>query len=79
MYVPRPILPGIDFSKLLNCDRRAVVLDLMPSLANDAVIGPIEHFCRNGTILPKSMDVAQSIAVSKIPSDSSHMSSLIYL
>ncbi|XP_062189541.1 COBRA-like protein 7 [Phragmites australis] len=65
---------GVDFSKVLNCDRRPVVIDLPPSRANDADIGRINHCCRNGTILPKSMDVAQSksafqMEVYKMPPD----------
>ncbi|TKW36650.1 hypothetical protein SEVIR_2G453600v4 [Setaria viridis] len=65
---------GLDFSKVLSCDRKPVVLDLPPSRANDATIGRINHCCRNGTILPKSMDVAQSksafqMEVYKMPPD----------
>ncbi|XP_066395597.1 COBRA-like protein 7 [Miscanthus floridulus] len=64
----------LDFSKVLNCDRTPVVHDLPPSLANDDDIGRINHCCRNGTILPKSMDVAQSksafqMEVYKMPPD----------
>ncbi|KAG2639226.1 COBRA-like protein 7 [Panicum virgatum] len=65
---------GIDFSKVLNCDRRPVVLDLPPSRADDADIGRIDHCCRNGTILPKTMDAAHSksafqMEVYKMPPD----------
>ncbi|RLM84671.1 brittle stalk-2-like protein 8 precursor [Panicum miliaceum] len=65
---------GIDFSQVLNCDRRPVVVDLPPSRADDADIGRIDHCCRNGTILPKSMDVAHSksafqMEVYKMPPD----------
>lgn len=65
----------LDFSKaVLNCDRRPVVHDLPPSRANDTEIGRIDHCCRNGTILPKSMDVARSksafqMVVYKMPPD----------
>ncbi|OEL28027.1 COBRA-like protein 7 [Dichanthelium oligosanthes] len=64
----------LDFSKVLNCERTPVVVDLPPSRANDADIGRINHCCRNGTILPKSMDVAQSksafqMEVYKMPPD----------
>ncbi|KAL6657302.1 hypothetical protein ACP70R_005082 [Stipagrostis hirtigluma subsp. patula] len=65
---------SLDFSKVLNCDRTPVVLDLPPSHAGDADIGRIDHCCRNGTILPKSMDAAQSksafqMEVYKMPPD----------
>ncbi|KAL5198901.1 hypothetical protein ABZP36_002413 [Zizania latifolia] len=51
---------GLDFSKVLSCDRRPVVVDLPPSRYDDKEIGGINHCCRNGTILPKSIDAAQS-------------------
>ncbi|CAN6220019.1 unnamed protein product [Urochloa humidicola] len=55
---------GLDFSKeALNCDRRPVVMDLPPSRADDADLGRIQHCCRNGTILPKSMGLDQSTSV----------------
>ncbi|EMS46163.1 hypothetical protein TRIUR3_25946 [Triticum urartu] len=50
----------LDFSKVLNCERRPVVHDLPPSRRDDTSLGQIEHCCRNGTILPKTMDEAQS-------------------
>ncbi|KAL6896821.1 hypothetical protein ACP4OV_007393 [Aristida adscensionis] len=65
---------GLDFSAVLNCDRSPVVLDLPPSRADDDAIGRVDHCCRNGTILPKAMDVAQSksafqMEVYKMPPD----------
>jgi hypothetical protein len=64
----------LDFSQVLNCDRKPVILDLPLSRYNDTQIGKIDHCCRNGTILPKSMDEAQSksafqIQVFKMPPD----------
>lgn len=64
----------LDFSKVLNCKRKPVVLDLPSSRYNDADIGRVNHCCRNGTILPKSMDAAQSksafqMEVYKMPPD----------
>uniref|UniRef100_A0A0E0LQ32 COBRA C-terminal domain-containing protein n=1 Tax=Oryza punctata TaxID=4537 RepID=A0A0E0LQ32_ORYPU len=65
---------GLDFSKVLNCDRKPAVLDLPPSRRDDKDIGGIEHCCRNGTMLPKSVDAAQSksafqMEVYKMPPD----------
>ncbi|TVU37105.1 hypothetical protein EJB05_10398, partial [Eragrostis curvula] len=62
-----------DFSNTLTCAPRPVVLDLPPT-SKDTDMGRIEHCCRNGTILPKSMDVAQSksafrMEVYKMPPD----------
>ncbi|XP_037488694.1 COBRA-like protein 7 [Triticum dicoccoides] len=64
----------LDFSKVLNCERRPVVHDLPPSRRDDTSLGQIEHCCRNGTILPKTMDEAQSksafqMEVYKMPPD----------
>ncbi|XP_052161178.1 COBRA-like protein 7 [Oryza glaberrima] len=65
---------GLDFSKVLNCDRKPAVLDLPPSRRGDEDIGGIDHCCRNGTMLPKSVDAAQSksafqMEVYKMPPD----------
>ncbi|XP_003559754.1 COBRA-like protein 7 [Brachypodium distachyon] len=43
---------------VLTCARRPVILDLPPTRRDDAAMGNIEHCCRNGTLLPKSMDDA---------------------
>ncbi|OAY78653.1 COBRA-like protein 7 [Ananas comosus] len=64
----------LDFSKVLNCQRSPVVLDLPLSRYNDSQLGLIPHCCRNGTILPKSMDPSQSVSafqmqVFKMPPD----------
>uniref|UniRef100_A0ACD5YZM1 Uncharacterized protein n=1 Tax=Avena sativa TaxID=4498 RepID=A0ACD5YZM1_AVESA len=72
----------MDFSKVLNCDRRPLVLDLPPSRRQDASIGQIEHCCRNGTLLPKTMaDGEQSVSafqmeVYKMPPDVNRTSRL---
>ncbi|KAF0908579.1 hypothetical protein E2562_026628 [Oryza meyeriana var. granulata] len=65
---------GLDFSKVLNCDRKPAVLDLPPSRRDNKDIGGINHCCRNGTMLPKSVDAAQSksafqMEVYKMPPD----------
>nr|CAD1833258.1 unnamed protein product [Ananas comosus var. bracteatus] len=52
----------LDFSKVLNCQRSPVVLDLPLSRYNDSQLGRIPHCCRNGTILPSSMDPSQSVS-----------------
>ncbi|BAS83769.1 COBRA-like protein 7 [Oryza sativa Japonica Group] len=65
---------SLDFSQVLNCDKKPVILDLPLSRYNDTQIGKIDHCCRNGTILPKSMDETQSksafqLQVFKMPPD----------
>ncbi|XP_006658992.2 COBRA-like protein 7 [Oryza brachyantha] len=65
---------GLDFSKVLSCDRRPAVFDLPPSSRDDNDMGRVNHCCRNGTMLPKSVDAVQSksafqMVVYKMPPD----------
>ncbi|XP_043708812.1 COBRA-like protein 7 [Telopea speciosissima] len=65
---------GLDFSTVLNCDRRPTIVDLPLSYTNDSTLGKIPYCCRNGTILPATMDPTQStsvflIQVYKMPPD----------
>ncbi|KAJ3683655.1 hypothetical protein LUZ60_013882 [Juncus effusus] len=65
---------NLDFSKVLNCERNPILLDLPLSHYNNSELGRIPHCCRNGTILPKAMDPSQSISafqvqVFKMPPD----------
>ncbi|XP_039129566.1 COBRA-like protein 7 [Dioscorea cayenensis subsp. rotundata] len=50
----------LDFSKVLNCQRSPTILDLPVSMFNDTDRGRIPFCCRNGTILPSSMDASQA-------------------
>ncbi|PKU79584.1 COBRA-like protein 7 [Dendrobium catenatum] len=64
----------LDFSKVVNCQKIPTILDLPSSMANDNDLGKIPSCCRNGTILPKSMDASQSasafqLQVYKMPPD----------
>ncbi|KAJ0979895.1 hypothetical protein J5N97_015369 [Dioscorea zingiberensis] len=63
-----------DFSKVINCQRSPTILDLPVSMFNDTDLGRIPSCCRNGTILPASMDSSQSkssfqLQVYKMPPD----------
>ncbi|KAJ4817184.1 Protein COBRA [Rhynchospora pubera] len=51
---------NLDFSKVLNCQRSPVILDLPLSHYNNTELGRINHCCRNGTILPEAMDPTQT-------------------
>ncbi|KAK9665789.1 hypothetical protein RND81_14G136500 [Saponaria officinalis] len=53
---------GLDFSTVLNCERRPTIIDLPPQYANDSTLGKMPYCCRNGTILPVSMDESKSIS-----------------
>ncbi|XP_027338287.1 COBRA-like protein 7 [Abrus precatorius] len=50
----------LDFSNVLNCERRPNIVDLPPTRFNDSDLGKIPFCCRNGTILPPTMDPSMS-------------------
>ncbi|KAI4369542.1 hypothetical protein MLD38_017970 [Melastoma candidum] len=53
----------MDFSTVLNCEKRPTIIDLPPTKANDTNLGLIPNCCRNGTILPTWMDPTKSTSV----------------
>ncbi|XP_022760636.1 COBRA-like protein 7 [Durio zibethinus] len=53
----------LDFGNVLNCERRPTIIDLPPTKANDTTLGLIPECCRNGTILPPTMDPSKSSSV----------------
>ncbi|XVE82225.1 hypothetical protein DITRI_Ditri15bG0130700 [Diplodiscus trichospermus] len=53
----------LDFGSVLNCERRPTIIDLPPTKANDTTLGLIPNCCRNGTILPPTMDPSKSSSV----------------
>lgn len=64
----------LDFSPIMNCENRPVITDLPPDRAKDNVVGNIPFCCRNGSLLPPTMDERRSKAafhlkVYKIPPD----------
>ncbi|XP_043705501.1 COBRA-like protein 10 [Telopea speciosissima] len=63
-----------DFSTVLNCERKPIISDLPPDRAKDDKIGNVPFCCRNGTLLPTTMDETKTKAafqmqVFKIPPD----------
>lgn len=50
----------LDFANVLNCKRRPTIIDLPPTKFNDTTLGMIPSCCRNGTILPPTMDPSKS-------------------
>ncbi|KAJ1407706.1 COBRA, plant [Sesbania bispinosa] len=52
----------LDFSNVLNCEKRPTIIDLPPTRFNDSVLGKVPFCCRNGTILPPSMDPSKSVS-----------------
>ncbi|XP_024968596.1 COBRA-like protein 7 [Cynara cardunculus var. scolymus] len=64
----------LDFSKALNCERRPTIVDLPVDKTNDTQLGLVPFCCRNGTLLPPSMDPSKSrsafmMQVFKMPPD----------
>ncbi|XP_058203159.1 COBRA-like protein 7 [Rhododendron vialii] len=57
---------NLDFSTVLNCQTRPTIVDLPPNLVNNTNLGSIPFCCRNGTILPPSMDPSKSTSVFQI-------------
>ncbi|XP_022873150.1 COBRA-like protein 7 [Olea europaea var. sylvestris] len=49
-----------DFSTALSCVKRPTIIDLPLDRTNDTTLGMIPFCCRNGTILPPSMDLSKS-------------------
>ncbi|KAG0489770.1 hypothetical protein HPP92_006633 [Vanilla planifolia] len=65
---------NLDFSTVVNCQKKPTILDLPISMFNNSNAGLIPFCCRNGTILPKSMDPSKSssafqLQVFKMPPD----------
>ncbi|XP_071694601.1 COBRA-like protein 7 [Rutidosis leptorrhynchoides] len=65
---------NMDFSTVLNCERRPTIIDLPLDMTNNTQLGMIPFCCRNGTILPPTLDPSKSksafqIQVYKMPPD----------
>lgn len=54
---------GLDFSTALNCQRRPTIIDLPLDKTNDTILGRLPFCCRNGTILPPTMDPSKSMSI----------------
>lgn len=52
----------LDFTNVLNCQRRPTIIDLPPTRFNDSDLGKIPFCCRNGTLLPPSIDPSKSVS-----------------
>ncbi|KAI3960195.1 hypothetical protein MKW98_016919 [Papaver atlanticum] len=53
----------MDFANVLNCQRNPTIVDLPLEKTNDSTLGGIPFCCRNGTILPPSMDPSRSTSI----------------
>ncbi|CAA7015648.1 unnamed protein product [Microthlaspi erraticum] len=72
---------SLDFSNVLCCARRPTIIDLPLTKYNDSDLGLKPYCCKNGTILPPSMDPSKSksvfqMQVFKMPPDLNNISSI---
>ena len=59
----------MDFSNVLNCERTPTIIDLPPTMANNSDLGMIPFCCRNGTILPPTIDQTKSVSAFQMPNE----------
>ncbi|WVZ66147.1 hypothetical protein U9M48_015415 [Paspalum notatum var. saurae] len=64
----------MDFTPVYNCEKRPVIVDLPPEREKDKDVGNVPFCCKNGTLLPPTMDPSKSRAmfqlqVFKMPPD----------
>jgi hypothetical protein len=53
----------MDFTPVYNCEKRPIIVDLPPEREKDKDVGNVPFCCKNGTLLPPTMDGARSRAV----------------
>ncbi|XP_077242184.1 COBRA-like protein 10 [Tasmannia lanceolata] len=64
----------LDFTPVMNCQKRPIIADLPPEREKDEKNGNLPFCCKNGTLLPASMDSTKSksmfqLQVYKLPPD----------
>ncbi|KAG8386166.1 hypothetical protein BUALT_Bualt03G0120800 [Buddleja alternifolia] len=52
-----------DFSPVMNCQKKPVIGDLPPEKENDDKVGKLPYCCKNGTLLPKTMNETKARAI----------------
>ncbi|KAK4484357.1 hypothetical protein RD792_006934 [Penstemon davidsonii] len=52
-----------DFSTVMNCQKKPIIADLPPEKENDDKIGRLPYCCKNGTLLPKTMNETKARAI----------------
>ncbi|KAL4271763.1 hypothetical protein GQ457_13G002500 [Hibiscus cannabinus] len=56
-------LSSVDFTQVMNCQKRPIITDLPLVKANDTKIGKVPYCCKNGTLLPELMDPSKARAI----------------
>ncbi|KAL9659425.1 hypothetical protein QQ045_024231 [Rhodiola kirilowii] len=64
----------MDFSQVMNCEKKPVISDLPSDRAKDEKVGNLPYCCRNGSLLPVTMDPSKArsifqLNVLKMPPD----------
>lgn len=70
-----------DFGQALNCEKKPIIVDMPAEKEKDDRLGNIPHCCKNGTLLPPTMDSTKSKAVFqmqvfKLPPDNLNRTSI---
>ncbi|KAI3466218.1 hypothetical protein Pfo_022881 [Paulownia fortunei] len=52
-----------DFATVMNCQKKPVISDIPPEKENDEKVGRLPYCCKNGTLLPKTMNETKSRAI----------------
>uniref|UniRef100_A0A7N1A8S4 COBRA C-terminal domain-containing protein n=1 Tax=Kalanchoe fedtschenkoi TaxID=63787 RepID=A0A7N1A8S4_KALFE len=56
----------LDFSQVMNCEKKPIIGDLPPEKAKDKDVGNLPFCCRNGTLLPTTMDESKAKSVFQV-------------
>lgn len=64
----------MDFTQVMNCEKKPIISDLPAEKKEDEKVGKLPYCCKNGTVLPKTMNESESrsifqVQVFKIPPD----------
>ncbi|KAF8409520.1 hypothetical protein HHK36_005597 [Tetracentron sinense] len=53
----------MDFTPVMNCQKKPIISDLPSDRAKDEKVGNLPYCCRNGSLLPTTMDESKSRAI----------------
>ncbi|KAA8523718.1 hypothetical protein F0562_010141 [Nyssa sinensis] len=52
-----------DFTQVMNCQKKPIIADLPTEMANDEKVGKLPYCCRNGSLLPTTMNETKARAI----------------
>ena len=59
--VPGEIYTDMDFSKVMNFEKKPIISDLPPEKANDTIVRKILYCCRNGSLSRKRNTISRKL------------------